>query len=151
MSDRFVEEFHPKPTDVAICGSMAHKPQWLQVIERLKTAGLSVSTPDLSENSDWSTFTDEQIIEKKGWLIRRHIANIARAKTVLIANYDKNGIENYIGSNSFLELGVGFVYGKPIYLLNGIPNQDNREEILALEPIVLHGNTEQFIREVKAL
>lgn len=149
MIDRFVEEFQPYPSDVAICGSMAHKEQWLKVIEALRANGLIVSTPDLNEKNDWSSFSDEEIVKQKGWLIRRHLANIATAKAVLICNYDKNGTKNYIGSNSFLEMGAAFVYGKPVFLLNGIPDQANREEILALEPTVLNGDVNVLIEEVK--
>jgi predicted RNA-binding protein with PUA domain len=84
---------------------------------------------------------------KKGKLVRRHIANIEKASVVLVANFDKNGIENYIGGNVLLEMGAGFVFEKPIYLLNPIPGQDNYEEILALEPIVIDGDLSRI--EVK--
>lgn len=147
--DRFVEEFKPYPSDVAVCGSMAHKENWMKVIEQLRAEGLMVSTPDLSENNDWSAFTDEEIVRKKGWLIRRHLANIATAKAVLICNYEKDGVKDYVGSNSFLEMGAAFVYGKPVFLLNGVPKQDNREEILALEPVMLNGDLNMLIEEVK--
>lgn len=147
--DRFVEEFKPYPSDIAVCGSMSHKAKWMEVIERLRAEGLMVSTPDLSENSDWSAFTDEEIVRKKGWLIRRHLANIATAKAVLVCNYEKNGVKNYIGSNSFLEMGAAYVYGKPVFLLGDVPEQDNREEILALEPVVLNGDLNMLIEEVK--
>lgn len=147
--DRFVQEFAPYPTDVAVCGSMSHKEQWIKVVEELREQGLSVSTPDLSESEDWSSLSDEEIIHKKGWLIRRHFANIATAKSVLICNYDKNDTKNYLGSNSFLEMGAAFIYGKPVYLLNGIPMQANREEILALDPVVLAGDLDILIKEVK--
>jgi hypothetical protein len=59
---------------------------------------------------------------------------------VLIANFDKNGIENYVGSNTFLEMTTGFLFEKPIYFYNSVPRQSNYEEILALEPIVLNGD-----------
>lgn len=147
--DRFVQEFSPYPSDVAICGSMAHKEQWLEVIAQLRDSGLIVSAPDLNEKTDWSAFSDEQVVQQKGWLVRRHFANIATAKTVLICNYEKRGIDNYIGSNSFLEMGAGFIYGKPVYILNGVPQQDNRDEILALDPTVLHGDLNILIEEVK--
>ena len=139
-TNRFVKEFNPEPTDIALCGSMVHMPLWLSVISRLRDMGFSVSTPELSEPIDWSSMDDEETIRQKGRLVRRHFANIAEAKVVLVCNYEKNGIENYIGSNSFLEMSAGFIYGKPIYLLNDVPRQNNREEILALEPIILNGD-----------
>ena len=143
--NRFIAEFHPEPTDIAICGSMSHMQQWLTVIDELRSAGLSVSTPELSERIDWSSMSDKDTVIQKGRLIRRHIANIVNAKAVLIANYEKNGIENYIGSNSFLEMGAGYMFEKPIYLLNPVPYQDNREEILALEPIVINGDLSKIV------
>ena len=137
---RVIDECRPDPTDIALCGSMAHKILWLPVIDELRQKGYTVSTPELSETHDWSTFSDTEIVHEKGRLVRRHIANIATARCVLVANFDKNGIKNYIGSNSFLEMTVAFVLEKPIYLLNPVPRQDNYEELLALEPIVLDGD-----------
>lgn len=148
IDDRFVQEFTPSPSDVAICGSMAHKTQWLEVVKQLEAKGVRVSTPDLSESTNWSALSDDEIIQQKGWLIRRHFANIATAKTVLICNYEKNGTADYIGSNSFLEMGAAFIYDKPLFVLGGVPDQPNREEILALEPIVLNGNLDILLKEL---
>ncbi len=149
MADRFIEEFNPEPNDVTICGSMAHKSKWLHIVDTLRSHDLVIATPDLSEETDWSALNDNQIIERKGWLVRRHLANIAAAKAVLICNYEKKGVDNYIGSNCFLEMGAAFIYGKPLYILNGIPNQDNREELLALAPVVLNGEIDDFVKEVR--
>lgn len=143
--NRFITEFQPELTDIAICGSMSRMKQWLTVIDELRGMGFSVSTPELSERIDWSKMSDKDTVIQKGRLIRRHIANIVNAKIVLIANYEKNGIKNYIGSNSFLEMGAGFMFEKPIYLLNPVPYQDNREEILALEPIVINGDLSKIV------
>ena len=137
---RFTDEFNPEPTDIAVCGSMAHKAQWLPIIDELRRAGYRVSTPDLSESVDWSNISDEQVIVEKGRLVRRHFANIERALVVLVANFEKNGVEGYIGTNTLLEMGAGFVFEKPIYLYNPVPQQHGREEILALEPMVLHAD-----------
>lgn len=142
--NRFVEEFKPQKSNIAICGSMAHKDLWMPIIEQLRAIGLTVSTPELSEARDWSKFTDDKIATEKGLLIRRHFANIATADAVLIANFKKNDIENYIGSNTFLEMCAGFIYNKPIYLSNPVPKQQNYEELLALKPIVLGGDLSQL-------
>ena len=39
---------------------------------------------------------------------------------ILIVNEIKNGIENYIGPNSFAEIAFAFYYSKRVYLLNDI-------------------------------
>ncbi len=144
---RFNDEFHPEETNIALCGSMMHKELWAPIIDELREMGYSVSTPDFSETRDWTGLSNARLMHEKGKLVRRHIANIEKASVVLVANFDKNGIENYIGGNVLLEMGAGFVFEKPIYLLNPIPGQDNYEEILALEPIVIDGDLSRI--EVK--
>lgn len=73
--------------------------------------GLSVSTPDLTEALvDWSKLDEADIVGRKGRLIRRHTANIETARCVLVANFAKNGIDNYIGANTFLEMVVAFSF-----------------------------------------
>src|SRR5690606_37575773 len=107
---RFTDEFNPGPVDIALCGSMAHKDQWPPIVEELQRMGYIVAVPDTSEKNDWSSFSDEEIVHEKGRLVRKHFANIERAKVVLVANFDKHGVKNYIGSNTFLEMGAGFIF-----------------------------------------
>jgi hypothetical protein len=59
---------------------------------------------------------------------------------VLIVNIDKAGIENYIGGNSFLELGFAHVLSKSVYLLNPVPVMLYTDEIKAMQPIILNGD-----------
>lgn len=147
--NRFVDEFQPEATDVALCGSMSHKSEWLTVIDALQKSGLTVSTPDLTESADWASMQESEVQKVKGYYVRRHIANIATANVVLVCNYEKGGVDNYIGSNTFLEMATGFAYEKPLYVLNGLPQQGNHEELLALEPIILNGDITQLIEEVR--
>lgn len=147
---RFVAEFKPKSTDVALCGSMAHKTQLQQLIVGLREAGLTVSTPAMAEAvTDWSEYNDAEIIERKGYFVRRHFANIASARMVLVCNYEKRGINNYVGTNMLMEMTAGFVYGKPLYLLNPVPEQNGREEILAMQPVILDGDITKLVELLK--
>lgn len=60
---------------------------------------------------------------------------------VLAVNKTRKGIENYIGGNTFLELGFAHVLNQKIYLYNPIPKIDFYEsEIKAMQPIILNGN-----------
>jgi len=58
----------------------------------------------------------------------------------LVLNLEKNRIPGYVGSNTFLEIGLAFHLRKPIYLVEAIPYLPCREEILAMKPIVLNGD-----------
>ena len=63
------------------------------------------------------------------------------ADAILVANYDKHGIENYIGGNTFLEMGFAHVLDQKIFLLNPIPEMPYyKTEIEALKPVVIHGD-----------
>lgn len=63
------------------------------------------------------------------------------ADAVLVLNYDKQGIQNYIGGNTFMEIGFAHILNQKIFLLNPIPNISYyKTEIEAVKPIILNGD-----------
>lgn len=76
----------------------------------------------------------------KGDLIRRYFRLIKDSDAILVINIDKNGIKNYIGGNTFLEMGFAHVLNKKIFLLNDVPDISYKDEILAMQPIILNGD-----------
>jgi hypothetical protein len=77
-------------------------------------------------------------------VIRKYYEKIKNADAIPVANYDKKGIANYIGGNTFLEMGFAHVLNKKIYVLNDIPEISYKDEILAMNPILLNGNIEDL-------
>lgn len=73
-------------------------------------------------------------------LIRDYYNEIAVNDAVLVVNYDLNGVSGYIGGNSFLEMGFAHVLNKKIYLLNEIPDLLFKDELIAMQPIILYGD-----------
>ncbi len=60
---------------------------------------------------------------------------------VLVTNVEKNGVENYIGANTFWEIGFAHVLGQRIFLLNPMPeNAYLRTELEAVNPTVIFGD-----------
>lgn len=60
---------------------------------------------------------------------------------ILVLNFTKNGVENYIGGNTFMEIGFAHVLNQKIFLLNPIPDMPFcRGEIEAVNPVVLNGD-----------
>lgn len=147
--NRFIDRFHPDDADIALCGSMAHKDQWLNAVDQLQAQGLTVHIPDMSESVDWTALSDQQVIEKKNYFIDRHLANIAASKAVLICNYEKNGEAGYIGTNVLMEITAAYLYDKPIYLLNDVDIEGKGREVLALRPTILHGDLDKLIEIMK--
>ena len=84
---------------------------------------------------------EHEVWKKKGDAIAKHFQKIDACYAILVTNYEKKGIENYIGGNTFLEIGYAFGAGKKIFILNSIPSElSYKEEILGMQPIVLHGD-----------
>jgi len=134
---------------VVICGSMAFAKQMKKAKVFLEEMGHAVYVPPFTDefikNPDWHnkvhTTGEHHKFKKKHNLIRYYYQKIRKADAILVLNYSKNGIKNYIGGNSFLEMGFAYVLGKKVYLLNPIPKLDlYSEEIKAMEPIILNGD-----------
>ena len=68
------------------------------------------------------------------------------ADAVLVLNYDKNGIKNYIGGNTFLEIGFAHVLNQKIFLLNPIPDlRLYATEIESVRPVIINGDLSKIL------
>lgn len=96
---------------IVLCGSMSIKDKMLTIAEMLKREGYDILLPN-------------ECIEGKPKLeaSRAHFNRIIdnNTKAILVINEPKNGIENYIGANTFAEIAFAFHFNKKIYLLNDI-------------------------------
>jgi hypothetical protein len=79
-------------------------------------------------------------VKKEYDYIRYHYNEIVNSDAILVLNFDKNGIKNYIGGNTLMELGFAHVHSKKVFLLNPIPDIQYKDEIEAVEPVVINGN-----------
>ncbi len=77
-------------------------------------------------------------------LIRDYYRKISVSDAVLVVNQEKNDIKNYIGGNSFLEMGYAYAMNKKIYLLNPIPDMIYTDELKVFDPMILNGNLEKI-------
>lgn len=63
------------------------------------------------------------------------------ADAVLVLNYDKGGVQNYIGGNTLMEIGFAHVLNQKIFLLNPIPEIPYyKTEIEAVKPVIINGD-----------
>jgi hypothetical protein len=86
------------------------------------------------------TMTEHALLKKEYDYIRYHYNEIVDSDAILVLNFDKNGIKNYIGGNTLMEIGFAHVHYKKIFLLNPIPEINYEEEIKAMEPVVINGD-----------
>ena len=69
-----------------------------------------------------------------------HFDKIDLCDGILVTNFDKDGVENYIGCNTFLEMGYAFATAKKIFVLNPLPNAAYKEELLGMQPTIINGD-----------
>lgn len=138
---------------IAICGSMTFAKEILKMKKQLEKNGHVCYVPegvDLYIEGKIKKMGGSEGAKRKkeNNLIRKHFDLIKKSDAILVINKDKNGITNYIGGNSFLEIGFAYILGKKIFLMNEIPEIELiKQEIEAIDPIILNGNLEK-IKEV---
>ncbi len=144
----------PMPT-ITICSSVAFYRQVIGVRDQLVKMGYKVIIPEVAERmkaaNDYEVahfkpwFADPDDYPKKGELMRGHFAEVAKGDAALVLNYEKHGVQNYIGGNVLMEMGLAFYLHKPIFILNEVPEESSfLEEILGLGCTILHGKIEDI-------
>lgn len=134
---------------IGVIGSMQLTEKMIALSEELKSLGhdafvTTLATPFIGKTDE----EKEQIKlhQKNNMDAIREFWNLMQgADAVLVANYDKNGQKNYIGGNTFLEIGFAHVLNQKIYILNPIPdNPYYGSEIRAMKPVMIHGDLKRI-------
>lgn len=130
---------------ITVCGSMTNYGRFVSLKHELESLGHVVLLPEPTNCADVrkiadGCYVDTYKLKLKYDYIRKHFANILLSDCILVANYEKNNIKNYIGGNAFLEIGFAYFINRPIYLLNPVPEIEYYyQEIKAMKPKVLNG------------
>lgn len=74
----------------------------------------------------------------KGSMLRLQLEKVAANDAILVLNMEKNGMKNYIGGATFIEIFKAFELGKKIFLYNPIPEGILRDELFGMEPVVIN-------------
>ena len=116
--------------NIVLCGSMKVKDKILEVADKLEKEGYNVLLPIECMRGE------DKLIAS-----RAHFDRIANPENeiILIVNEIKNGIENYIGPNSFAEIAFGFYFRKKVYLLNDI-YEPYKDELIGWKVMPLKGD-----------
>ncbi len=130
---------------VVVCCSIAVSDKVLPIKEELERLGFSVTVPlgvqQYIDNGYKHLSQSERTECKREMdLITRYYNIIKEGDCVLVVNTEKEGKSNYIGGNTFLEIGFAHVLGKPIYVLNPLPEVSYKDELEAMNLKVLHGD-----------
>lgn len=120
---------------ITLCSSAAFFDNLHGIKKALEERGYEILLPSMV---NYHHLEENALAKIQYNLIRDHFQKIDKSHAVYVANYNKNGIEGYIGGSVFLEMGKAFDKGIPIFLMQDIPPEISyREELIALQSIVV--------------
>ncbi len=136
---------------LAICSSLDFTSDIKKLADELTQRGHTVTIPrsavmilngectldEIAKEKQSGTFAERTI---RMDAIRYYFEKIKAADAIIVLNLSKNRVDNYIGGNTFLEMGFAHVLRKKIFLYNPIPDASYRDEIVGMQPIILHHN-----------
>jgi len=130
---------------IVICGSMKLSKRMIEVRDELVKFGHEIILPrhtkEYAEMNTADHIHNESVKNKvNNDLIRDYYNEIAQNDAILVVNDDLNEVAGYIGGNSFLEMGFAHVLNKKIYLLNNIPECSYKDELVAMQLVILNGD-----------
>jgi hypothetical protein len=138
---------------IVICGSSKFRHEMVEYKEKLEKLGHNVfvhehyiksakgEMPELMERIG----REHAVLKREQNYIRLYYDEIKNSDAVLILNFDKNGIKNYIGGNTLMEIGFAHVNDKKVFLLNPIPEVSYADEIKAMTDVVLDGDLTKIV------
>lgn len=121
---------------IIIIGSMGFYQKYLELENALKEKGHEVISPLPDEFYKQNNKIKRDAMEDFN-------KNLKKVDAILVANYDKNNIDNCIGVNTLMEIGMAFNRKKKIFILKKIP-QSCKEEFEAIEATELNEKLENI-------
>ncbi len=130
---------------IGVVGSMQYTEKMIELRDQLIKLGHDAYVTKLA--SPFIGKTDEEkeeikIHQKNNMDAIREFWNMMQGgDAILVANFDKNGIRNYIGGNTLMEIGFAHVLNQRIYLLNPIPEIPfYKTEIESVKPVIINAD-----------
>jgi hypothetical protein len=134
---------------LTICGSNAFKEKMLEYKKLLEERGHVVFVhPDYEafirgeKQELWRSIQNGEHAKakKEQGYIKWYYDAIVGSDGILVLNFEKKGVPNYIGGNTLMEIAFAYVNDKKVFLLNPVPEMPYKDEILAMYTKVLDGN-----------
>jgi len=133
---------------ICICCSLSFTDEVKIIADRLHELGHEVLLPngviiDAIHKPDFDSVESKR---GNGYdFVRGHFKKIEESDAMLVCNFTKNGIDNYVGANTFLEMGFAYYVKKPIYVLNPLPDYKYiNDELLNFDVKVINGDLSEI-------
>lgn len=129
---------------ITICGSLAFEKTMQAAQLTLEKMGYETAVPVSAENANTDPLTRKRLIDD-------YFVEIDTSDAILVINETKNGVDNYIGGNTLIEMARAYAQGLEVFLLHPIPEMSYTIEIEAMQPIVIDGDMQNIDTYVSSL
>jgi hypothetical protein len=110
----------------------------------LEDAGHEVALPNSFDDplaeERFRAMSREEHVKFKSKMMKVNEENIMPNDAVLVLNFEKRGIPNYIGGATFLEVYNAWKMGKKVFFYNDLPVCSFSDELLGIDPVVIKGD-----------
>jgi hypothetical protein len=117
--------------------------------KELESMGHTISLPNCYDDpTTEEKYRNRGKAEHSAWkasMIEHSLNVIKNNDAILVLNFEKNGIKNYVGGATFLEMYDAIRLGKKIFMYNDIPEGIMQDEIIGFNPMIIHGDLSQIV------
>ena len=135
--------------DLFICCSKHFYSEIPPIQAKLEDMGHIITLPNSYDNPmleyEIQHESKDAHIKWKGDMFRQSKRTIKMNDAILVLNFMKKGIPNYIGGATFIEMYEAFDMKKGIFLYNPIPEGMLQDEIKGFNPTLIEGNLERIV------
>lgn len=82
---------------------------------------------------------EDHIIFKQK-MMKLHEPKVKKNDAILVLNFEKNSIPNYIGGGTFMEIVKAWELNKKIFFYNPLPKCAFTDELIGINPVIILGN-----------
>lgn len=129
---------------IFICSSKHFYGKVPEIKSKLEESGHVITLPNSYEEplkeEEMKQIGKEEHLNWKSEMFKLQNVKVEDNDAVLVLNFDKGENKNYVGGAVFLEMFKAWELGKKLFLLNDIPNNILKDEIIGFNPIILNGD-----------
>jgi hypothetical protein len=134
---------------IFICASKYNYGHIYNIKQSLEGMGHIVTVPNSYDNpmmeEEMKKLGTDEHRKWKGSMLKLQKEKVAANDCILVLNFEKNGIANYIGGATFLEIYQAFDANKKIYLYNPLPDSSFKDELIGMDVKIIMGDLNKII------
>ena len=108
----------------------------------LEDKGHKITLPNSFEEpfqeEKMKSLSKEEHIKFKQKMMKLHEPKIKKNDAVLVLNFMKKGIPNYLGGATFMEIVKAWELNKKIFFWNPLPNCAFTDELTGINPVIIN-------------